>query len=113
MRRAAAKRNMPPSTKAIAEGMLPARPLRHQRIDAHERQHRPVRQRQPDGADLVVAGSARIDHAARDVEVRLGVAIVEDPAVESRRRRPRRRSDSTSDGEHGEARSTSGSVDLR
>jgi hypothetical protein len=40
-----------------------------------------MRQRQPDGADLVVAGRLRIDDAARGVQVRLGVAVVEQPAL--------------------------------
>jgi hypothetical protein len=40
-----------------------------------------MRQRKPDGADLVVAGRLGIDDAARGVQVRLGVAVVEQPAL--------------------------------
>lgn len=56
------------------------------RIDAHEGQHEPVGQREPHGADLVVTGSAGIDDAAGDIQVRFGIAIVEQrAAVEEKR----------------------------
>jgi hypothetical protein len=40
-----------------------------------------MRQRKPDGADLVIAGRLGIDDAARGVKVRLGVAVIEQPAL--------------------------------
>ena len=40
-----------------------------------------MRQREPDGADLVIAGRSRIDDAAGGIKVRLSVAIVEQPAL--------------------------------
>jgi len=43
-----------------------------------------MRQRQPDGPDLVVSRRLRIDDAARDIQMRLGIAVVEDPAVRGR-----------------------------
>ena len=52
-----------------------------QRVHAREGEQQPVQQRQPHGAHLIVAGGARIHHAAGDVEVRLGIAVVEQPAV--------------------------------
>ena len=79
-RRMAAKRNTPAQTKHADEGMAPARPLRHSRSFRTERQHQHMRQRQPDGADLVVAGRARIHDAARDVEMRLRIAVIQSPA---------------------------------
>ena len=49
-------------------------------VVSHERQHQQVRQRQPDGAHLIVARLSRIDDAARDVQMRLRVAIIQSPA---------------------------------
>ena len=66
----------------MAEGMAPASPFTPQRVHAREGEQHPVQQGQPHGADLIVARSARIHHAAGDVEVRLGIAVVEQPAVE-------------------------------
>jgi len=40
-----------------------------------------VRQRQPDGANLIVAGSLGIDNATGNIQVAFGVAIIEEPAV--------------------------------
>jgi hypothetical protein len=40
-----------------------------------------MRQGQPDGADLVIAGRLRIDDAAGGVQVRLGIAVVKQPAL--------------------------------
>ena len=82
MRRAAAKRNMPPATKQSAEGMAPAMPAVPQR--SRTRTNGSISKcgsGQPHGAHLVVARRARIDDAARDVEMRLGVAVIEQPAV--------------------------------
>ena len=42
-----------------------------------ERNHQDVRQREPHRADLLGSGSARIEDAARDVEMRLGVAVIQ------------------------------------
>ena len=39
-----------------------------------------MRQRQPDGPQLIVAGLSRVDDAARDVEMRLRIAIIQSPA---------------------------------
>ncbi len=50
-------------------------------VGTDEGQHQQVRKRQPRGADLVVSRSLRIENAARDVEVRFGVAVVEQPAA--------------------------------
>ena len=47
----------------------------------HKGQHQDVRHRQPRRAQLVIAGRLRIYDPARDVQVRFGVAIVEQPAV--------------------------------
>ena len=47
----------------------------------HKRNHQQVRQRQPDGADLFRPGCPRIENAARDVQMRLGIAVIKDVAV--------------------------------
>ena len=41
-------------------------------------------QRQPHGADLVVAGRLGVEDAARDIEVGFGIAIVQQPALRVR-----------------------------
>src|SRR5581483_2442999 len=51
-----------------------------QPVVAHQGQHERVRQRQPHGAELIVAGLARIDYAARDIQMRFGIAIIQSPA---------------------------------
>ena len=83
MRRTAANRNVPARTK-----QKPREWRRRGRcatgVHAHQRQHQPVRQRQPDRADLVVARRAGIHHAARDIQVRFGVAVVEQSSRASR-----------------------------
>ncbi len=67
-------------TKQAEEGIAPARPLRHNAIDPHQRQHQQMRQRQPDRPNLIVARLARINDAPRDIEMRLGVAVIQSPA---------------------------------
>jgi hypothetical protein len=50
-------------------------------VAAHERQHGPMDQRQPHGAHLLVARGLGIHHAAGDIQVALGVAVIEEPAA--------------------------------
>jgi hypothetical protein len=40
-----------------------------------------VRQRQPPGAELLETGVLQIDDAPRDHQVRVGIAVVESPAL--------------------------------
>jgi len=44
-----------------------------------------VGEREPDGTDLVIAGSLGIDDAAGDIKVGLGVAVIEEAAVRIRK----------------------------
>jgi hypothetical protein len=52
-----------------------------QSVELYERQHQHVRQRQPHGADLLVAGRPAIEDASDDALVRLAVAVPQRPAV--------------------------------
>ena len=47
----------------------------------HKRQHKQVRQRQPDAAKLGKAGVARVQDASGNAEVRNGVAVEQEPVV--------------------------------
>ena len=92
MRRAAANRKMPPMTKQIAEGIAPASPLRQRLVARGEGHHQQVRQRQPDACRSGRSRGCANRDAARDIEVRLGVAVVENIAAVEEEGRPRRRS---------------------
>ena len=52
-----------------------------QPVGLYERETQHVEQRQPDGAELIVAGCEGIEQAAADIEMRFSVAVIKSPTV--------------------------------